>query len=82
MYVVVKNKSSLTSNKVKSIRILPSTQGITTDYRDTIEVKIKYNYKWGLWSQFIPGDLTGSTEVSRHGFSEFKHDYSKWEGED
>lgn len=63
------------------VMTLPSLVGIKTDYRDYIKLEITYNYKWGLWSQFIPGDLEGKMNVSRTGFSEYKFDNTDWDGE-
>ena len=54
---------------------------IETDYRQGIGIKLTYNYTWGLWSQFTPGIVKGQTVVEKFAFSEFKHDYSSWQGE-
>lgn len=47
--------------------------GIRMNYRDPITVKIAYQYKWGLWSQFIPNLMKGETVAERSAFCEYNH---------
>lgn len=80
----VKNKKASTSTKeIKRTYVLKKdTAGIVSDYRDYIELEIQYNYKWSIWSQFLPTEIEGSNDVVRYGFSEYKADYATWEGEE
>lgn len=61
----------------RGIVLTPAQQGFNTNYRDYITVKLTYHYKWGLWSQIIPGDKKGVTVVERSAFSEYNHDLNK-----
>lgn len=72
-----------TANQIKdkTITLKKGQLGIKGDYRDYVTLKITFKYKWGIWSQMVPSDITGTILVERHGFAEWKEDYDTWEGE-
>lgn len=49
---------------------------VRTNYGDFITIEVTYNYTWGLWSQFIPNIVKGTTVVERSAFSEYNHNLS------
>lgn len=73
--IVIKtlDKSQPSGFQKKQFTLIPNHSGIRTNYRDYITVEVTYNYKWGLWSQFIPGEVRGKTVVERSAFSEYNH---------
>ena len=71
------DKSAPSYAQLKSFTLAQNHSGLRSNYRDYISVKVTYNYKWGLWSQFVPGEVIGTMVVERHAFSEYNHDYSK-----
>lgn len=72
-----KDKSAPSYAQIKSFTLARNHTGIRSNYGDYVSVKVTYNYKWGLWSQFVPGEVAGTMVVERHAFSEYNHDYSK-----
>lgn len=78
--VSMRNKTASTIEN-RTIALEKGQPGIKADYRDYITLKVSFKYKWGLWSQMVPADITGVINVERHGFAEWKEDYNTWEGE-
>lgn len=60
---------------------IPTNINFAVDYQEYIRIEIKYEYKWSLMSAFIPGGLKGNLTSSKVGYSEYKYDYSNWQGE-
>lgn len=67
--------------EVSSTYPSPTATNFSVDYQEYIRIEIKYNYKWSLMSAFIPGGLKGTLTSSKIGYSEYKYDYSNWQGE-
>lgn len=80
MEVSMRDKTLATIEDTTVI-IEQGASGIKGDYRDYVTLKITFKYKWGLWSQMVPTDITGTIVVKRHGFAEWKEDYNTWVGE-
>lgn len=80
MQVSMRDKASATVED-KTVSIKKGESGIKGDYRDYVSLNIVFKYKWGLWSQMVPTDISGTIMVERHGFAEWKEDYNTWEGE-
>lgn len=61
----------------KKFTLTSNHTGWNTNYRDYVAVETTYNYKWGLWSQFVPTVVKGKTVVERGAFSEYNHNLNK-----
>lgn len=71
------------TSKVESIYQLGADDiGIKANYRDKITLKVNYKYKWGIWSNFIPGEQIGERTVERVSFCELKRNFDDWRSED
>lgn len=60
---------------------VPTATNFVVDYQEYVRIEIRYEYKWSLMSAFIPGGLKGYLNSSKVGYSEYKYDYSNWQGE-
>lgn len=78
--ISMKDRNTSASSE-KTFILTNNSSGYNTDYRGEISITINYTYKWGLWSQLVPGTLNGSRSITRTGYGEYKHDYNNWKGE-
>lgn len=51
------------------------------DYKEEFEVESLVDYEWYLMGSILGGNYEQQLRSSRMGMSEWKYDYSKWDGE-
>lgn len=70
------------SGYLVSKKTLSNTTNFEIDYRNNFDIKITYNYHWGLLGNIVPTMSKDRTvEQKRSAVSEFKYDYNDWKGE-
>ena len=61
--------------------VVTPVSDIQLKYKAPFTVKLTYRYSFSLWSQFVPGLENCEQVLTAVGYSEYKQDYDKWEGE-